>query len=86
VFSRVAHVGLAITWLRAFYAPAQSACTLPLSKAEACINAAKELSEFGECIAISGNMGSMGEISALVKELTERETSIDVLVNNAGTG
>jgi NAD(P)-dependent dehydrogenase (short-subunit alcohol dehydrogenase family) len=55
-------------------------------KAEACLNAANALSEFGECIAIPGNIGSMDEISALVKELTEREKSIDVLVNNAGTG
>jgi NAD(P)-dependent dehydrogenase (short-subunit alcohol dehydrogenase family) len=55
-------------------------------KAEACITAAKELSEFGDCVALPGNIGSMEEISALVKELTERESSIDVLVNNAGTG
>jgi len=55
-------------------------------KAKTCIEAAKELSEFGDCIALPGNIGSMEEISALVKELTERETAIDVLVNNAGTG
>ena len=55
-------------------------------KAEACIAAAKELSEFGECIALPGNISSMDEIDALVKELNLREDSIDVLVNNAGIG
>ena len=55
-------------------------------KAQACHEAAKELSEYGDCIALPGNIGSMDEISALVAELTSRESSIDVLVNNAGTG
>ena len=57
-------------------------------KAEQCIDAAKELTAMGkgECIALPGNISSMDEISALVAALTERESSIDVLVNNAGVG
>lgn len=55
-------------------------------KAEACQAAAKELCEFGDCIALPGDISSMDEINALVEGLSAREKSIDVLVNNAGTG
>lgn len=54
-------------------------------KADACITAAEELSQFGECIALPGDVASQEGLRHLVKELHERETQIDVLVNNAGT-
>jgi NAD(P)-dependent dehydrogenase (short-subunit alcohol dehydrogenase family) len=54
-------------------------------KAEACIAAAKELCQFGDCIALPGDAASTQGLSQLVQQLTEREEHIDVLVNNAGT-
>jgi len=55
-------------------------------KAVACIEAAEELSQFGECIALPGDISSLDGIQALAAALGEREASIDVLVNNAGAG
>lgn len=54
-------------------------------KADACIEAAAKLSQFGECIALPGDVASEEGIAQLVSELHKRETHIDVLVNNAGT-
>lgn len=55
-------------------------------KAEACVEAAKQLSKHGDCVALPGDISSIEEINALVDQLTEREQAIDVLVNNAGMG
>jgi NAD(P)-dependent dehydrogenase (short-subunit alcohol dehydrogenase family) len=55
-------------------------------KAEACISAAEELSQYGECIAIPGDIATSEGLQNLVSELTSREQHIDVLVNNAGAG
>ncbi|MFT4747225.1 MAG: NAD(P)-dependent dehydrogenase (short-subunit alcohol dehydrogenase family) [Congregibacter sp.] len=54
-------------------------------KADACIAAARELSQFGECIALPGDASSPEGLGQLVQELNKREDHIDVLVNNAGT-
>lgn len=53
-------------------------------KAEACIAAAEELSQFGECIALPSDVSSPEGIAQLVNALGSREDYIDVLVNNAG--
>jgi NAD(P)-dependent dehydrogenase (short-subunit alcohol dehydrogenase family) len=55
-------------------------------KAEACHKAAEELGQYGECVAIPGDVASQEGLQNLVKELFKREDHIDVLVNNAGTG
>jgi len=55
-------------------------------KAEACLSAAKELSQYGECIAIPGDIATSDGLHNLVTELMSREQHIDVLVNNAGAG
>ena len=55
-------------------------------KAEACISAAEALSQYGECIAIPGDVATSEGLQNLVAELMSREQHIDVLVNNAGTG
>ena len=55
-------------------------------KAEACISAAEELSQYGECIAIPGDVATSEGLQNLVAELMSREQHLDVLVNNAGTG
>lgn len=54
-------------------------------KVQACLAAAEELSQYGECIALPGDASSTEGLKALVQELTNREDHIDVLVNNAGT-
>lgn len=54
-------------------------------KTEACEEAAKALSEFGECIALPGDVATAEGITQLVAEINQRESHLDVLVNNAGT-
>jgi len=54
--------------------------------AAACIEAARELSAYGECIALPGDISSQESIQALAAVLSEKEQHIDVLVNNAGAG
>ena len=53
-------------------------------KAAQCDQAAKELSQFGECISIPGDVSTMEGIKALVAEIEKREGALDILVNNAG--
>jgi NAD(P)-dependent dehydrogenase (short-subunit alcohol dehydrogenase family) len=55
-------------------------------KEAACIEMAKELSDIGECIAIAADIANSEGMTLLAQELIKRETHIDVLVNNAGTG
>lgn len=45
---------------------------------------AEELSQYGECIAIPGDMSSVEGIEAFVKAVSGKEDHIDILVNNAG--
>ena len=56
-------------------------------KAEACDAAAAELSELSdsaECISIPADLATAEGLDAFVSALSEREDSIDLLVNNAG--
>ena len=53
-------------------------------KAAQCDAAAKELSMYGECISIPGDVSTQEGIAALVAEITKRESKLDILVNNAG--
>ena len=53
-------------------------------KAAQCDQAAKELSQYGECVSIPGDVSSMEGIKALVSEIGKREGALDILVNNAG--
>ncbi len=53
-------------------------------KAEACLETAEELSEFGECIALPGDLSKMEGIESFVSEVEAREQQLDILVNNAG--
>ena len=78
--------GLGFYMARGFFAAGAKRIYITARKADACEAAAKELSELGECIALPGDISSMEEIQQLVDTLTEREDSIDVLVNNAGVG
>lgn len=55
-------------------------------KAEACDATAERLAADydGECHSIPGDVAELGGIEALVAQLTERESHLDVLINNAG--
>lgn len=53
-------------------------------KADRLMAAAEELSKFGECIAIPGDMSSVEGIEAFVAEVSSHESKIDILINNAG--
>ncbi|WP_395384433.1 SDR family oxidoreductase [Paucibacter sp. JuS9] len=53
-------------------------------KAEACSEAAAELSALGECIALPADVSSVAGAQALAAELARREDRLDILVNNAG--
>lgn len=53
-------------------------------KADACQRAAEELSKIGTCIPLAHDLGKMAEVKTLVAEMKERETKLDILINNAG--
>jgi NAD(P)-dependent dehydrogenase (short-subunit alcohol dehydrogenase family) len=78
--------GLGYYMAKGFLGAGAARVYITARKAEACEAAAAELSEFGECIALPGDISSMQEIQTLVDTLGAREKSIDVLVNNAGVG
>ena len=55
-------------------------------KADVCAATAARLSQEygGECIAIPADLSDLDGIESLTRQLSERETRLDVLVNNAG--
>lgn len=53
-------------------------------KAEACDQAAKEMSALGECISLPGDVSTTAGIRELVDQIAAKEKKLDILVNNAG--
>ncbi|MGJ7546383.1 MULTISPECIES: SDR family oxidoreductase [Variovorax] len=53
-------------------------------KAAACDQTAKELSAFGTCISLPGDVSTVEGAHALVAAYAKHEDSLDILVNNAG--
>jgi NAD(P)-dependent dehydrogenase (short-subunit alcohol dehydrogenase family) len=53
-------------------------------KSAACDRAAEELSQFGTCISLPGDVSTIDGVHDLAARFRERESSLDVLVNNAG--
>ncbi|MFM1790520.1 MAG: hypothetical protein RLZZ526_847 [Actinomycetota bacterium] len=53
-------------------------------KASQCDEAARQLSQYGECISIPGDVSTLEGIKTLVAEIGKREQALDILVNNAG--
>jgi NAD(P)-dependent dehydrogenase (short-subunit alcohol dehydrogenase family) len=53
-------------------------------KAEACLKTARELSEFGTCIALPHDVSTVDGVHALAAAYREHESHLDILVNNAG--
>lgn len=78
--------GLGSFMAQAFLEAGAKRVYITARKAEACIEAAKELSQYGDCVAIPSDVASIEGIEHLVSELKKNEDSLDVLVNNAGTG
>lgn len=78
--------GLGYQMARGFLEAGAARVYITARRAEACEEAVKTLSQFGECIALPGDISSTDTIEKLVTDLAEREDHVDVLVNNAGTG
>jgi NAD(P)-dependent dehydrogenase (short-subunit alcohol dehydrogenase family) len=53
-------------------------------KAEACDEAAKELSSIGRCVSLPADVSTTAGIAELVAAYEGHEQSLDILVNNAG--
>ncbi|WP_234197841.1 MULTISPECIES: SDR family oxidoreductase [Pseudacidovorax] len=53
-------------------------------KADACDQAAKELSALGHCVSLPADVSTMEGVQALVAAYAKHEDSLDILVNNAG--
>ncbi len=53
-------------------------------KKDVCERAAAELSGVGTCIALPADLSTEAECNRLADEITERESRLEVLVNNAG--
>lgn len=53
-------------------------------KAEACVTAAEELSAFGTCTALPGDVSTPEGCTALASAITDRSDMVHILVNNAG--
>lgn len=53
-------------------------------KAEACDEAARELSEIGPCVSLPADVSTMEGIHGLLSAYGKHENTLDILVNNAG--
>jgi NAD(P)-dependent dehydrogenase (short-subunit alcohol dehydrogenase family) len=53
-------------------------------KAEELQATAEILSEYGECIAIASDLSTLSGIEIFANAVSERETQLDILINNAG--
>lgn len=53
-------------------------------KADVCEASAKELSQFGECVALPADLDTPEAIVDLANRFKEKESQIDILINNAG--
>ena len=78
--------GLGYQMARGFLEAGAARVYITARRASACEEAASSLSQFGECIALPGDISSIATIEGLVADLTAREDHVDVLVNNAGAG
>jgi NAD(P)-dependent dehydrogenase (short-subunit alcohol dehydrogenase family) len=54
-------------------------------KKAACMEAAKELSVYGPCIAVPADIGTADGRAVLLKTFSEQEDKLHILINNAGT-
>jgi NAD(P)-dependent dehydrogenase (short-subunit alcohol dehydrogenase family) len=66
------------------YVEAGAAVYISSRTAEVCDAVAVELSEIGRCISLPGDLSTMDGVTQLVKQISEREQALHILVNNAG--
>jgi len=78
--------GLGSFMAQAFLEAGAKRVYITARKAEPCIEAAKELSQYGDCVAIPSDVATTEGIEHLVGEIKMHEDALDVLVNNAGAG
>ncbi|GAB5451675.1 MAG: SDR family oxidoreductase [Halioglobus sp.] len=78
--------GLGFFMAKAFLRAGAERVYITARKAQQCDAAAEQLCALGECVSLPGDLSSMDDVLSLAEKLRERETSIDVLVNNAGRG
>lgn len=52
--------------------------------ADSCTAYAKEMAQYGECVALPADLTNMENISALAAKISENETQLDILINNSG--
>lgn len=55
-----------------------------LAQSRSCDAAAREPSQYGECISLPGDISSLDGVNALAAAIAERQPTLDILVNNAG--
>ena len=80
--------GLGRAMTEAYLQAGASRVYITARKADACEQAAEELSALtshGECVALPCNLSTTDEIARFGDAVAEREEAIDTLVNNAGT-
>jgi NAD(P)-dependent dehydrogenase (short-subunit alcohol dehydrogenase family) len=53
-------------------------------KADVCAEVQDELSKLGECVAIPADLATAEGVAALVAAVSEQESAVNILVNNAG--
>ncbi|MDF3319971.1 SDR family oxidoreductase [Rhodococcus sp. C3V] len=51
---------------------------------ETCDAAAEELSAYGQCVSLPGDVSSPNDVDRIVATIESSETSLEILVNNAG--
>lgn len=78
--------GLGFYMARGFLEAGAASVYITARKASPCLEAAEALSQYGQCEALPGDISSVEEIEKLTASLAKKENSVDVLVNNAGTG
>ena len=77
--------GLGAFMAQAFLEAGASRVYITARKAEPCIAAAEELSQYGNCVAIPADVATAEGLKTLVETISAKEECLDVLVNNAGT-
>jgi len=66
------------------YASSGARVYVSARSADACAEAAAELSKVGTCAALPADLSKLSEVKRLAAELSAREPALHVLVNNAG--
>src|SRR3979490_1238168 len=61
-----------------------ASCYVVARNARNCAEVAADLSAYGTCQELSGDLATIAGVEAIAGALTSREARLDILVNNAG--